>query len=295
MTKVVHNASASIEVITPEEAKMYLERNENNRPLKEGVVNKYVKDMEAGNFEFNGESIIFSDHGRLLDGQHRLEAIVRSNTEQLFVVVRGVPDTAFDTIDLGKNRSVADVMHVLGTKGGAEIGGTARAVLTFLATETNIKHSGRRVLTQKEVVNFIYDNPYITYIVDKVKHNKGQLTVTPLAAVLFLANRDRHLDVKVDEFLRGIKTGENLKRGDPIYTLREWVIDRKNRYGHIDRSDMFAIVARAWSDFCKGKQLSVIKPTQVLTSKVEIYGYKQGNEKPHALDRMTPAKESAQS
>lgn len=289
--RIPTDASAAIEVIGPTEAKEYLDRNMNNRPLKEGVVSKYVEDIQEGRFDFNGESIIFSNTGRLLDGQHRLEAVVRTGVELIFVVARGIPDKAFDTIDLGKNRSVGDIMNILGNKGGAEIGATARIAMAFESGSLNIRGSGRKPVTQKQVVNYIYANPYLSEIVDQVKHARGQLTVSPLAAVLFLGNKNRQFNSKVAAFLEAVNTGENLTRGNPVYTLREWAIaQRGTSKGHVYRDLAFPIIARVWSDYMKGKELSSIKLKQIAASEVEIVGFTSFNDPNSKIRGMTPSK-----
>ena len=65
-------------VITPEDAKQLLERNNNNRKLSRDIVRKYAKSMSDGKWEPNADMIAFNEEGCLVNGQHRLFAIVES-------------------------------------------------------------------------------------------------------------------------------------------------------------------------------------------------------------------------
>jgi hypothetical protein len=80
----------TIEVISPEEAQAYLDNNAKHRPIKEKKVNEYMQEMSDGKWRLNGKTICFDVNGRLLNGQHRLSAIVKSGVSLTTVVVRGL-------------------------------------------------------------------------------------------------------------------------------------------------------------------------------------------------------------
>lgn len=72
--------------ITPELAKQFLTQNTNNRAVRTSVVKRYAADMLAGNFLLMPHGIVFLKDGTLADGQHRLLAIVDSQTSQSMMV-----------------------------------------------------------------------------------------------------------------------------------------------------------------------------------------------------------------
>lgn len=87
----------SIELITPKLADEYLARNTNNyRKINHANVKKYAEDMKEGKWEENAEPISFSPSGVLLNGQHRLAAIVKSGVSVNMVVARDVDAHIFD-------------------------------------------------------------------------------------------------------------------------------------------------------------------------------------------------------
>src|ERR1044071_5653365 len=95
---------ANVEV-TPEIAADLLTLNDENRPVKPSVVKQYVDDMRKGKWHFAGDSVKISKTGRLLDGQHRLMAIVQSGIPQTFNIQSGLENDSFQVMDIGKLRS----------------------------------------------------------------------------------------------------------------------------------------------------------------------------------------------
>lgn len=110
------NVRHEIMTVTPELAAAWLKRNiENNRNLRGRVIQKYAMDMKNGDWQMTGVPVVFNRSGKLIDGQHRLNAIVRSNTPVQMMVVRGVSDDT-SIYDRGANRSIRDVLNMSGVK-----------------------------------------------------------------------------------------------------------------------------------------------------------------------------------
>jgi hypothetical protein len=119
--KMENQITAVVETITPEMAQNYLDANhENQRPLKNARIKKYAEDIANNMWLLNGESIIIADDGTILDGQHRLSAIVLANKSVEIMVVKGIPKVqdgidTFGTIN-AENRSNADVLYIEGIR-----------------------------------------------------------------------------------------------------------------------------------------------------------------------------------
>jgi len=110
--KELRTPHAELERITPFDAAKYLEANRSNRPISRSIVDSYVGAMLAGEWLVNGESIKFDWNGELVDGQHRLAAIVKAKTAQWFFVVRELDPEVFKTLDTGRKRSASDVFAI---------------------------------------------------------------------------------------------------------------------------------------------------------------------------------------
>lgn len=115
--------------ITPGMARAWLkERNQRNRSLRPAYAKQMARDMASGAWTFNGETFKFDRAGNLIDGQHRLAALVESGTTQRALVVVGLSPEAMETIDTGAKRTVSDVITM-----GGEWEGVPSAILAATA------------------------------------------------------------------------------------------------------------------------------------------------------------------
>ena len=72
-----------LETITPEKAKSILQNNNANRPLNENHILFLAREMLAEQWMATPDTIKIGHHGNLLDGQHRLSALVESGNRLL--------------------------------------------------------------------------------------------------------------------------------------------------------------------------------------------------------------------
>ena len=101
-------------LITPAIAADMLTRNTGNRKLRKGVAKLYAAQMTAGQWLETHEAIAVDSHGNLVDGQHRLEAIVISGCAQsMWLATYADGRTATDLpIDMGLRRTAADALQI---------------------------------------------------------------------------------------------------------------------------------------------------------------------------------------
>lgn len=101
-----------IEDVSPELAGHYISFNSSNRPLRVKTVDMLCGIILRGQWKTTHQGIAFDIYGNLLDGQHRLVAIIKSNCTVKLAVTRGLPSDAFVAMDLGLKRSVSDLLKV---------------------------------------------------------------------------------------------------------------------------------------------------------------------------------------
>lgn len=102
-----------IETITPQIAAEYLSHNvQNNRNLRRDYVEMLARDMASGSFRCTHQGIAFDENGNLIDGQHRLHAVLLSGTPVRMVVARGLVTDMVNSIDKGSQRSLHDTMMI---------------------------------------------------------------------------------------------------------------------------------------------------------------------------------------
>lgn len=114
----------TIETITPALAKEYLEKNAiNNRHLRPSHIEALATAMRRGEWILSHQGIAFNTNGKLIDGQHRLWAIIKYGFPVQINVTRGALPESFLVDDLGLKRTVTDVL------GGNQKG---NAIATFI-------------------------------------------------------------------------------------------------------------------------------------------------------------------
>lgn len=109
--------NTEIITITPEMANEMLSLNmEHNRRLNKDTVRKYARIMRGGGWNLTHQGIAFDTEGHLVDGQHRLHAIVSANVPVEMMVTRGVEHREGEafSIDVGARRTLTNIMQISG-------------------------------------------------------------------------------------------------------------------------------------------------------------------------------------
>lgn len=100
-------------MVTPAQASSWLaSSNIDNRVVKPGTVQRYADRIRAGEWVVVDQLISFDINGRLLNGQHRLMAVVKTGISIEALVGFGFPEGAYKYLDQGHNRTKADIHKV---------------------------------------------------------------------------------------------------------------------------------------------------------------------------------------
>jgi hypothetical protein len=91
--------NSEIKLVTPEIAKEFLISNEQNRRIRPSWVNYLAYCIRHNEWRVTHQGIAFSDTGRLLDGQHRLLAIIKADMPVNLMVSHGLDESVFSAID----------------------------------------------------------------------------------------------------------------------------------------------------------------------------------------------------
>jgi len=124
--------TVSVQEITPQAASEMLERNyRNNRSINARRVETYAADMKAGKWTFTGEPIVFDVDGDLVNGQHRLTAIIKSGIAIASLIVEGVEDQAVTNMDQNMPRTLRNVLEFLSYDNPSELARTLSAASVY--------------------------------------------------------------------------------------------------------------------------------------------------------------------
>lgn len=136
---------STIMEVTPEMAREWLTVNmDNNRRISGKAVEKYAADMKAGRWELNGEAICFNESGKLVNGQHRLRAVIKADVPVKMYVTVGIPNSS-TIYDVQKRRTVDNFLQMDGINANSRHIGTANALLDKVLSRVSVGETKRFV------------------------------------------------------------------------------------------------------------------------------------------------------
>lgn len=107
------------ERITPARARKYLASRPASQPPPDPErIERMAFDMEKGTWFDSPDALAFDEAGQLVNGLHRLWAVIKSGTVQTFLVVRGLSAKAALVVDQGQPRNKAQAVAAYRTRCG---------------------------------------------------------------------------------------------------------------------------------------------------------------------------------
>lgn len=240
----------SFEIITPEFASNLLaEHNPHNRRLDIGHVTFLAKTMLSGEFSHdNGDALRFDENGDLLDGQHRLAAIVKTGQPREMMVARGIARDTFATIDIGKRRNVADVVSIdLTAAGGHAPRGAASAATMLYSYERRFEQGAavgggqRRNAPPVSAIRAICMRNGFSDAVERATRIARAVNSMIAPATVALIACEMNSKAASDAYFHRLKTMEGMNHGAPEHTVIKsftlWKTSgttvQRSAYGHL--------------------------------------------------------------
>lgn len=205
-------------MVTPRDAEAWLDRNvDDNRTVSWHTVESLAADMTAGAWKLTHQGIAFDLHGRLVDGQHRLHAVVKSGCSVL-MQISWYDVQLDDPIDRNRVRSVSFLTKLSPRVVGAmtvlrsmESGYDVVRRMTVNEARELYAHHGRWAESLHARVGSLY-----------------ALRSGVVAAMIWTYPIDEE---KVASFTRMVCTGEMLAAKDPAFRLRSWLASASKHRG----------------------------------------------------------------
>jgi hypothetical protein len=242
--------------VTPTRASEMLANNPHNRSVNMRAVERLAATILADEWQFNAQPIQIAKDGTLLDGQHRLLACVKANKPIQVLVVWNAEPASQETMDMGKARTVADILRLRGYKNQNVVAALGRRIaigeafgLRYGIVNTFREVSPGAVLRAAEKVQDL--SRYTIQakaIADLCNFNSG---VTGYL-MWWLDSVDRE---DSEFFWNKLRSGDGLREGEPIYALRQFGLNRdalgRGTYSH--NVQTAGAVLKAWNKFRQGE------------------------------------------
>lgn len=200
--------------VTPKMAETWLKKNHaSNRVIRWPTVEAIANDITNGNWKVTHQGICFDGNGNLIDGQHRLHAIVKSGKSVDILVAKNAESSITDPIDRHRTRTVAyltghntKIIAACKVLKGYEDG--FQYLYPMTPAETNDVYS--RHIEAFDMLNGV--------------PGKDKIFGGVLAALVWAIP----ISQDVINFAAQVTKGEMIKRGDPSFALRTWLGSNKN-------------------------------------------------------------------
>jgi hypothetical protein len=262
--------TCEIVFISPCLARELIEANtENQRSVARGNLAKIEKTLLNDSFALNGESIIVSDTGRLLNGQHRLLAVVNTRIGIWSVLVKNVPDEYFATIDSGKSRTFNDVCKIAGHDRTHHLATSAQLLAEYLLGESRV--ASGIPLSHADLASTLEAAPRLSDSVMFVMRTKG-IAASRGAWLHYILSERLGRDA-VDPFFEKLGHGQMLQSGDPIYQLRCRLIADKSSRSKLPRRELLALLVKAWNAHIDGRSIKQLKWLSTESFPVVSFGH----------------------
>jgi len=273
----IYGADIVAEVVTigPHDASEWLKCNKQNRPQRKRHIRFLANEIRNGNWQVNGQPIVISDTEDVLDGQHRLLAVLESGMPITTLVVYGISEEAFKTIDTGIWRTGADALAL-------RLQDQTQSVIRAVATAAQwcnrldkkmISWNGR--LSNTEVIEYVEQHPTLLQCASEIWSFPKEARPLPvgLGTALYEMFNRRHQS-EASDFMRGLYTGETLIRTDPEWLLRHAFQKDADRMAKYSAEIKMRMVIKGWNWKRRGNREATRQVINVSASdpaKIEIY------------------------
>jgi hypothetical protein len=246
--------------VTPEVATVWLRLNKSNRPLRKATIARLAKMMEKGEFkDDHPDHIMFDEGGFLINGQHRLHAIIRSQTTHQMRVLRHVPREMAYHIDIGIRRTIEDSVWIAD---GEKVDRLGLKLLTRFAGGGWVATSGQLPYTREELIALYekYQEPLSAVAKLFVEHKQGAARAAIRAAVVrawVARTQDRK---RIREFIVTLCTGRytNPDEDSAAMVLRDWLLQNSGRR-QVHEAQLYQVTNWAIGQFLERAKVAKVR------------------------------------
>lgn len=239
--------------ITPELAMLWLQRNTKNRAKSQRQIAKWAKAMSAGEWRVNGSAICFTVSGVLVDGQHRLEAVVKSGVTIKSWVIFGLDEDIFAYIDTGKMRSAGDTLSSMNRENYNRLAALLKRIDKYMTGRIEVSVN----YENSDIVDLLERYPDADEFMMTGCKQRGLLLPSVLDLCCYLFNKKDPL--LAQQFIEKVIKGVNLEEGCPFYVLRARLVNNSMQPRKLPDTHVLALCIKAWNHARSGVKITKLQ------------------------------------
>lgn len=240
----------TVETITPARAEELLKLNSRNRVMRNQQVEFHASNLRNKRWKLLHQGIAISSDNVLLDGQHRLQAIVVTGIAAEMVVATGVDPQSLNAIDTGARRNPGDVFHMQQIPNAPLAASTTRILRSYW-----LDSWGGEVVPHGELLDLYYECKGLE---EAMKVARGQykdvgMRLSCLAAAVYLTRHSAVASHTVNEWLEQFVDGVGVKADSSAYVLRRQLRNHANNEKRTSSRGHMGLYAKAWAIHAIGR------------------------------------------
>lgn len=251
-----------VEMITPDRATKLLQDAPTNRNISWDAVKAFKTEILRGSWRTTHQGLGLDTEGRLVDGQHRLWAIIDANVAVPMNVTYGIPEDARTAIDKGRKRSVADELKMF--KGvvhaKALVSHTTQCIKLYAKYHEAGKVQIQTMPTLLEWLDVFKEG--IVWSTETFDTSSASPALRRSAVAGSLAFAYRSNPDKIAAFGTKLRDGVNLTKHEPAWALRKALLESSTvqRFGAQAFTDAVAAMKTLQAAYAhlRNEQLSKI-------------------------------------
>lgn len=253
---------ARVERVTVARATELLEGNTLNRNVSDRMVDRYARDMLEGLWQLNGEPVIRTPDGQLLDGQHRMWAILKAGEKNPgiavdMLIVEGISAAVMPTIDTGKARSFGNVLQISGHVNTNVLAATLRWVFWY---ET---YRGRSIdgadPSHSDLEAYLATHPTLPQRVSETCNRQALKKIGSVSMFAWLYYEASLLNPqKAGEWLGLLASGAGMAEDHPVLRFREKLLADKQIKNRRMADTHAAYGVKSWNAFVTGRSVRAL-------------------------------------
>lgn len=249
---------AKIRTLSLEEGEAILDRSTPMRSVRASRIKRYAAEMTAKRWSVHGQGISLDEAGRLIDGHHRINAMLMAGIPVEFLIVTGCDQNDMFRVDEGQKRKLTDFLAAQGKKQAQILAAACKVLFDYkngqlgrpffqstpmsIETGLTVARAGGKKL-EASILRYRHLKPLIR-------------NVAPGGFQVFMHYKGVQAwgEDDTEKWFHVLNTGEGLAATDPVHRLREHLF-RQMRSTPGQRPPLrtrMAIYIKAWNMWVRG-------------------------------------------